>query len=475
MTLSPIRSILVRLLAAYLLPTIAFFSLFGWLVYRVTAKSLEDGLGRQLISIAQAAAMQLRPEAILFLSPGDDHNRTSRRLKNKLQELLDRTGVARIFILDKQLRSRSDTRPSVLIGDHYYHAEADGAELNRVFKNRAAASILFVGSDGKMYKTGYAPVTQGQDVVAAVGVLGSADFYRDLDGLRNRLLFSGAVVLGMVTLLAGFLSRRLTRPLRTLAKEAARIGAGDLKDPIAVTGKDEVGLLASTMNEMRQGLFQRDQQMQMMLSGIAHEVRNPLGGIELFSGLLREDLEEDTEKLEHVHRIERELAYLKKVVGEFLDFARQSRPALLKVNLAALSKEIVELMQKDAKDKDITLITDGKDPTLAMGDADQLKRVLINLIRNAIQATAEGQKVTIRWGSNEADSVFWEIEDLGPGIPPDTLDKIFTPFFTTREKGTGLGLAFAKKIIGEHKGSITVTNNAEKGATFKLQLPRGTD
>jgi signal transduction histidine kinase len=470
------HSLLLRLLIAYLLPTLALFALFGWLAYRVTERSLEESLGRRLIAIAQAAATQILPEAVLFLSPGDDDSRTAARLRHKLDEIVARTRASRIFVLDASLRSLVDTRRSVHVGDQHYHAEADRSELKRVFAGEEASSVLFVGEGGRRYKTGYAPVLQEGKSVAVVGAEGSVEFYAVLSRLRQYLVASGAIIALLVAAASVLFARRITRPLRLLAREAERIGAGDLERPIAVhprpPGHDEVGLLAATMNEMRQGLFQRDQHMQMMLSGIAHEVRNPLGGIELFSGLLRDDLAGDTEKLQHVQRIERELHYLKKVVGDFLDYARRVPSTPTTVDLAPLAGEVAELLIKDASDRGVALRAERQGAVWARCDPEQTRRVLINLVRNAIQATPRGGAVTLRCGEQEG-ATYCEVEDSGAGIAPEILSKIFTPFFTTREKGTGLGLALAKKIVDEHGGTLLVHSTPGQGSTFRVTLPRG--
>ena len=466
-------SLLVRLLVWYLLPTLVLFGLFGWLALREAERGLEQSLGQRLIGIAHAAATQIRPDVVQFLSPGDDGSRTAQRLRHKLKQLQQRTRVARILVLDPQLRSRADTRDNVKIGDRYYQAEADRAELRRLFQHGGeVSSVLFAGADNQLYKTGYAPVLDRTKAVAAVSVEGSAEYFSVLASLRRALLLAGAGVALLVMLVSVIVARRITRPLRTLAGEAARIGAGDLQRPIEATSHDEVGLLARTMNEMRQGLFERDTQMQMMLSGIAHEVRNPLGGIELFSGLLRDDLAGDPEKLEHVARIERELGHLKRVVGDFLDFARRPPPSLTRVDLSLLLDEIAELMTADASARGVRLVCVNA-PTWAGADAEQLRRALINLVRNAIQATARdvNAQVVLRCGPGpRGETVFCEVADRGGGITPEAQQQIFKPFFTTREQGTGLGLAFVKKIVEQHDGALELTSEPGQGSTFRVTL-----
>jgi signal transduction histidine kinase len=411
---------------------------------------------------------------VIFQWRGDELSRTAQRLVNKREALRARTGVARLFILDGDLRSRADTRTGIRIGDRHYHAEADRAELRRVFAGEEAASVLFVGEDGRRYKTGYVPLFDAGKVVAAIGVEGSAEYYAGLSRLRNTLVLSGLVIGLLVVGISVLVARRITRPLRRLAREAARIGAGELGRPIPATSTDEVGLLASTMNEMRQGLFERDQHMQLMLSGIAHEVRNPLGGIALFSGLLREDLQQDPERLQRVQLIERELGYLKKVVEDFLAYARRTPPALQEVQAGSLAGEVAEVLGPDARERGVELQADGVDGIRVRCDPEQMRRVLINLVRNAIQATPAGGRVLLSCGVDEGGS-FWEVSDTGCGIPAEVLPRVFTPFFTTREKGTGLGRALARKIVEDHGGRLEVTSAPQKGTTFRVALPRGPD
>lgn len=463
-------SLLLKLLVAYLLPTVLLFSIFGWLAYRVTERSLEQSLGRRLIAVAQATSVQIRPAAVRFMTPGEDDSLTARRQRKKLKALRTRTSVARILILDAELRSRLDTDPAVLIGDRYYHAEADRTELKRVFATRhPASSVLFAGADGRIYMTGYAPLLDDGEVVAAIGVAGSAEFFSVLASLRNTLLITGAVVVALVIVICVLMARRITRPLRHLAHEAARIGTGDLESPVVVQSSDEVGVLAATMNEMRQGLYERDQQLQMMLAGIAHEVRNPLGGIALFSGILRDELEGDEEKLDHLRRIERELEYLKKVVGDFLDYARRTPASMTPVPLRALAEEIVQLTRGDAEARQVTLAVEGPE-VQAHADPEQLRRVLLNLVRNALQATPAERAVRVIIGAGDGRATV-AVQDGGPGVDPELAERIFTPFFTTKEKGTGLGLAFAKKIVDEHGGTLSVEGGPDEGARFVVALP----
>ncbi len=159
----------------------------------------------------------------------------------------------------------------------------------------------------------------------------SADYLTSLARFRRWLAGAGALGLGIIVLLTALMARRLTGPLGRLAGAAERIGRGDLEAAVPVETRDEVGQLAARLDEMRAALRARDERLQMMLAGIAHEVRNPLGGLELYAGLLREGLAGQPDRLAEVARVEREIGYLKNVVSDFLEYARRPRPELAPV------------------------------------------------------------------------------------------------------------------------------------------------
>ena len=466
------RSLLFRLLVAQLLPILTLLGLFGFLTESYTARAMEASLGRQLIATAQAATTQINPGVVTFLGVGDDQSLSAQRLGRRLALLQRRTRVERIVIVDAQLRTKADTEKSTRIGDKHYHAEADRAELARVFRGEAASSVLFRGVDGRHYKTGYAPLMEQGRPVAAIAVVGNAAYLATISRLRRYFLLWGGVIALLVVGAATLIARRITRPLVALAADAARIGAGELQRPILSTsrGRDEVALLANTMNDMRRDLAARDEQMQIMLAGIAHEVRNPLGGISLFAGLLREDLEDEPERLEMVQRIERELAYLQQVVSDFLDFARRPKLLLAPLDLTQLLDEVVQLAGASAAAGGIRLALASHTTCIAQGDAEQIRRVMLNLVRNAIDASSTGDSVELSAGKEDGCPYF-AIKDSGHGIDAEVVDQVFAPFFTTREQGTGLGLALSRKIIAEHGGAIEIQSTPKVGTTVRVWLP----
>jgi signal transduction histidine kinase len=206
-----------------------------------------------------------------------------------------------------------------------------------------------------------------------------------------------------------------------------------------------------------------------MLSGIAHEVRNPLGGIALFAGILRDELGDNEELKGHVQRIEKELAHLKAVVGDFLDYARRPKPELARVDVGELGADLMDFVRTDAEAAGVTVACEAGGVT-CVADAGQLKRALLNLLRNAIQA-AEG-KAGLRARTRDGAVVIEVWNATSTPIPEDVRGRIFEPFFTTKEKGTGLGLAFVREIALDHGGTIEVQSDVAGGTVFALSLPQ---
>lgn len=477
--------ILAKLLVTFTLPTMALFSLFAVVAHEVARRDLEAELGIRLSALAQTAALEIRGKYLVELGPGSEEDRAYLRARRVLESVREATGVARLYVFDRGFASRVDTADTP-IGATHFQAGLHRHELGRVFeRGEAVSSVLFEGTDGKLYKAGYAPVRASEtedEIVLALGVDAPAAYFERLADLRRSLLGYGALLALVVIAIAVVVAALITRPLRRLAGAAERIGKGDLGTEITRTSHDELGFLADTMENMRREIAARSEKMQLMLSGIAHEVRNPLGGIKLFTGILRDELEAGDERRRHVDRIERELGYLETVVSEFLDYARRPAPELSEVDLGALASDVIELVRADAERAGVPVsleVIDGAGAPAAKatgavrcrGDAGQVRRVALNLVRNAVQASAGADgpavRVTVQPAGGE---VVLAVHNRGPEIPAEVRARMFEPFFTTREKGTGLGLAFVREIVDDHGGAISV--RCEAGTTvFEVRLP----
>jgi signal transduction histidine kinase len=466
-----LRSIGVKLALAYLVPTAALLIVLSLFSYRSASVELDTELGKRLAGVAAGAGTQVRGRYLVELAPGDENARAYLNTRRKLSALMAATGVARFTVFARDGTTLCDTGDSP-IGAKLYQLELDRSELERLFATgQPVSSTTFRASDGGFFKAGYALVTASEDdptVIGGIAAIAPADYFSRLGALRGTLITYGAITLALYAAVSILVAVLLSRPIRRLADSAERIGKGDLEARVPVSGHDELATLGLALDDMREALRQRNQRLQMMLAGIAHEVRNPLGGIELYAGILREELDGDPDRRAHVGKIEREVGHLKAVVNDFLEYARRPAPELKDIDLGELVGEIAELSAADAENAGVQLLVDAR-PSPARADAAQLRRALLNLVRNALQATARGGSVSI---SCTADPPTIRIVDTGKGISPDDQAKIFAPFYTTKEKGTGLGLAFVKEIVSDHGGKLSLESTLGRGTTFTLELPK---
>lgn len=206
-------------------------------------------------------------------------------------------------------------------------------------------------------------------------------------------------------------------------------------------------------------------------AGLAHEIRNPLGSIEGAVRILgRRELPEDTRQ-EFTDLAYHEVAQLKGLLTNFLEFARPQAPRMAPSDVNLLLQSVVKLASETATMANVSFRVESaaEMPPIPV-DQEQIRQVLLNLVLNAVQAMPSGGQVTLR-GIQDSGNVRIEVEDEGVGIPPEDLERVFDPFFTTRSNGTGLGLSIAYQIVNQHGGHIAARVNPERGMTFTVSLP----
>jgi signal transduction histidine kinase len=446
---------------------------FAVTAYLAAHAALEEELGRRLTTLAQAQAAHLDATRdagrIARLEPDSDAVR--QRLVEDLRHFVTATGVRRARIATPRLESLVDSEPVAPFAT-YFDLESERHEIDRVFESgETASSVLFVGSDGLRYKRGFAPLVHEGRTVAVVVVEGSATYFALMERYRNLLAGYAVVAFGLTVLVTLLVSRRITAPLGNLVEVAKRIGSGSLGAAVPRLGDDEIGELGDAIEQMRAGLAARDEQTRMLLAGIAHEVRNPLGGIELFVGLLEDELRQEPDRLAHVQRVRRELDYLKRVVNEFLAYARDSVLQESRFAASTLLGEVVESVAAaaSARGAQVRLSVQPDDLELS-GDREAVRGAVQNLVMNAVEACGGGGLVEITVSASGPLRRV-AVRDSGCGMSEETLARAAQPFFTTREKGTGLGLALARKVAERHGGDLELSSQLGVGTTVTLQWP----
>lgn len=220
-----------------------------------------------------------------------------------------------------------------------------------------------------------------------------------------------------------------------------------------------------------------------MAAGLAHEIKNPLGGIKGAAQLLQMELGEGNELQEYTQLMIRETERVNRIIEELLDLSRPRKTRSNKVNISQVLDEIVMLQRQAVAQRAINfkLRLDPSIPDIN-GDRDLLIRLFLNLIKNAGEASPDAGEITIESridaeyhvsipGARPTPMVRITINDNGPGIPQEMLEKIFTPFYTTKVGGSGLGLPICQKITTDHGGFMQITNRPEGGTSVKISLP----
>ncbi|MBK7597405.1 MAG: hypothetical protein IPJ07_02345 [Acidobacteria bacterium] len=208
-------------------------------------------------------------------------------------------------------------------------------------------------------------------------------------------------------------------------------------------------------------------------AGVAHEVKNPLHAMVLHLELLGAKLEAGLDPKPHVDILMSEVNRLKRVVQTFLDFTRPVELKLTQVDANVLVREVI-LLAADARAQGIDLEEHyGKGPLIIKADSDLLKQALLNIIINGCQVMPSGGRLVVETGRDEDSHIFISITDHGPGIPEDSRDKIFNLYYTTKPKGSGIGLAQAFRAVQLHNGKIKVESEVGAGTCFRIILPVG--
>lgn len=444
----------------------ALATLFGLVSYQVAKGALERELDRRLIwSVGAAVEVGLLPSEVAALRPGEEETGIFSAAQVALVGLTEYVDDA--WVINPEDLTTYVSSGSYRIGTPLGFLAPYREEITEaVISQRGVATGLFPGLDGRDYKYAFAPLVGSQ--MAVLAIQAPADFAQPLARLRNLLLGGGVLALLLAVFLGNVLARNVARPLEGLSRAALRIQRGRMDRRVKVDRADEIGRLAQAMERMRVGIQERDEQLRLMLAQVAHEIRNPLGGLELFASAASDaDTPEERERI--MRRIRDEVNSLNRIINDFLGYARPT-PVDLEPTDLRIAVEAAAHLAGSANGTDVEVVLPKKH-LLARADRDQIKRVVLNLLRNAASVSS---RVVVK-GEMLNGEVVLRIADDGPGVPKQDRKRIFEPFVTDKEQGAGLGLAIVRKVAEAHRGRVEVGDAAESGlgtgAEFRVYLP----
>ena len=316
------------------------------------------------------------------------------------------------------------------------------------------------------------------------------DLFADVEDLRNWLIISSCLLSGIIVILIAFVARRVTRPIVSLIEQTNEIARGNLSARVEIMSTDEIAVLGDSFNKMAEDLRVSNSRLiqaekaaawKEMARQVAHEIKNPLTPIRLSAQLIRRAKSDDHPEFDQLLEdglttILSQTESLKKIAGDFANFAVLPRADIEPHSPIELIEDVTRLYLHQSNDNiSVEVAHDLPQGTQISVDGDEFKRVLLNLINNALEAMNEkGGTLTLSTAylsDPEEPSVKIILEDTGCGITPEAQARLFEPYFTTRTSGTGLGLAIVKKTIDSYDGIITISSEWGKGTTVTIQLP----
>lgn len=392
--------------------------------------------------------------------------------------------------------------------------EASSMSRSRIFRDRSGKQVLGIAKG--IYSDPFCLSADCHFHAPEAKLLGVLDVTVSLEEMsvqmanyRNGIVFFTFSLLTILVLSLAVLTQKvINRPVGELLQHTRRLAAGDLESRVENTSGDELGELAESFNimalnlknaqhelkdwagtleakvqertreikHMQAELFQSEKLVALgeMSAGIAHEVNNPLTGILMYASMLYNDPRIEPDLKEDLAVILRETRRCGGIVRELLEFSRKSVPQKSMSSISQLMEKTLCLVENQALFFNIRVIRnyDRWQPDVFL-DPNQIEQVFMNLIFNAAQAMPDGGTLTIETGVQETGSSVWvKIRDTGCGIPPENLERIFNPFFTTKGvHGTGLGLSVSYGVVESHGGQIEVESKPGEGSTFTIMLP----
>jgi two-component system sensor histidine kinase BaeS len=319
-----------------------------------------------------------------------------------------------------------------------------------------------------------------KDVRSSPEVAVEPQYDRLAASFQSSLLWAGMAAAASGVFVVSLGTRRMLAPVRTLTTAARRLGTGDLSQRVPLAGRDEVGELATTFNEMANDLERAEKQRQVMTAGIAHELRTPLSNVQGYlEAIIDGVVAPDTDTIDTLHE---QTMHLSRLVEDLRLTATAEAGALRleysPLQIEDIAAETVEAFRTRASKQRVNLVLDAApDLPAVMADHTRVYQVVTNLVENALMHTPSGGTVDISVARTADDFVRIEVTDTGPGIPPEELPLIFEQFYrvdrsrSRQTGGAGLGLTIVKRLVEAHGGRVGADSAIGRGTRVSVELP----
>jgi len=464
-----------------------------------------EQMQREGLEPSEAAGMLMAAAAPVFTGTGDlagvlyGANLLNRECDRSKHPIVDRTRDT-IFRGEKAPGVVAILQGDIVVSTSLTDKEGARA-MGPLTRNDIGRAVLGEGrrwqgrrlEGGEWYIAAFEPLRDLRGQTVGMIYVGVPERRYTLARRKTALVFAAVTFAGMVVAAAiSFaLAAGVMRPLRELARGVSQFSSGNLDYRIKVDSRGPLGELAETFNRMGESIKERDERIKkdaqemmeakrlatlgQLAAGVAHEINNPLGGITVYAHLLCEDLAAEDPRTGNVSKIINEADRCKKIVKGLLDYSRQTSIQKESADVNSVLDAAVSLVAQQEAFRKIAVKRNlaAELPPVKV-DISQIEEVFTNVLLNAAEAMGGKGEISIRtFLSGGGTRLLVKISDTGPGIPHDSLEQIFEPFFTSKEAGhgTGLGLAISYGIVENHGGTILAENNPTGGATFTVELP----
>jgi len=435
----------------------------SWVSYHFVRNNYLDQLSDQVNTVATIFGSELDTKYLSLLLEYEQNTVARLFYLRILKEQTKTIGIQNSFIFNNHYQVLVHTDSSISSSYFESRLQLNRSEIQGIKIGESITSLPFKSADGSWYMWGFYRLNDEY----WFGIQESADRLAEVEKFAGMFLLIGLSGIILAIFASWLLAQSIAKPVEQLVSFSKMLGQGDFNEPIPETRGRELAILASAMDKMRNDLAQHQHEKEEMLAQIAHEIRNPLGGIELLAGLIREDLEKKGESSEYIQKIEDEIRGLKSLISTYLNYSRPVPANPEWVNPQETIKEVKEMLKPALEKKGIELSCNGTtDPVWF--DPNHLRQILINLVSNSVEALNKKGKIFVQT-SKKNNEFSISVTDNGPGIPVDQQEQIFQPFFTTRDEGTGLGLAICKKLCEQNGAIIAANNNESGGCSFIIE------
>ena len=416
-----------------------------WAIHDSSQRALDREMGERLILIAEEIARGIDPLDVTRWSILEPHELADEVsvLAPRVESTIDRRGLNYVVIYDYEGKVLLDTSGLRQIGADDVFLFGEEREASQALESRHVA--MAIGPTNEYLKSAFAPIEDPPSTVPAghVAVHAAPDFFDTMRTLRGTLLAVGAALLLLLAIAVSvylFYAQRLARAHAALARS----------EQLSAMGR--------------------------MAAGIAHEIRNPLGIIKNTAQLLREELDDAGVETDLVKYIPEEVDRLNETLTGYLEFAKDAPLRRETVDLVELVRRTLKLVHRDFASAQVTIEHDleAREPVEIGADSRKLQQVVLNLVLNGVQAMPQGGTLSVRIDApwpEQPTMVALHVRDTGVGMDRATAEQIFEPFYTSKEKGSGLGLHVVQRIVEDHGGFIELETEPGEGTAFRVVLP----